>query len=56
MFFKNTLAKIVLGVIEHVFSVHNHQQVYYVTVRCYLPVAAGYQDPFLGYSDFGAQI
>jgi hypothetical protein len=56
VFFKNTSEKIVPGVIEHMFSVGGQQRVYYVAVRCYLPVAAGYQDPFLGYSDFGAQI
>jgi hypothetical protein len=56
VFFKNTSAKIVPGVTEHMFSVEDHQWVYYIAVRCYLPVAVGYQDPFLGYSDFGAQI
>ncbi|KAG1736388.1 uncharacterized protein EDB91DRAFT_1083356 [Suillus paluster] len=56
MFFK-TSEKWVPGVIEHMFFVgQDHDRVYYITIRGYLPVPAGYKDPFLAYSDFGAQI
>jgi hypothetical protein len=57
VFFENTAAQIVLGVIEYIFSVEkDHTWIYYIMIWCYLPVAVGYQDPILGYSDFGAQI
>ncbi|KAG2048894.1 hypothetical protein BDR06DRAFT_975607 [Suillus hirtellus] len=37
-------------------SWQDHDRVYYIMIRGYLPVPAGYEDPFLAYSDFGAQI
>lgn len=56
VFFEQKLEKCVPGIIEHIFSVgQDHDRVYYMAVRGYLPVPAGYEDPFLAYSDFGAQ-
>ncbi|KAG1758760.1 hypothetical protein EDD22DRAFT_849772 [Suillus occidentalis] len=34
----------------------DHNQVYYIAIRGYLLVPVGYEDPFLAYSDFRAQI
>jgi len=57
VFFKQRSEKCVPGIIEQIFSVgQDHDQVYYMAIRGYLPVPAGYEDPFLAYSDFGAQI
>ncbi|KAG1895988.1 uncharacterized protein F5891DRAFT_959320 [Suillus fuscotomentosus] len=57
VFFKNTSGNCVPGVVEHMMSTgQDHNRVYYIAVRCYLPVIAGYQDPFSVYGDFGAQI
>ena len=57
VFFLNTSKKRTPGVIEHIFSVgQDHDRVYFMAIRGYSPVPAGYEDPFLAYSDFGAQI
>ena len=57
VFFQKTSEEYAPGVIEHMFSVgQDHDRVYYIAIRGYLPVPEGYEDPFLAYSDFGAQI